>query len=356
LYIYDAIFIRYNATEAENNIGAGQPLHRDLGYVSVNIMLNQQEEFQGGGTFFENQLLPVVLNDGRDDGSATTAAAALPLKPLGPGHAIAHKSSDRHAGSATVGGVRDILVLFVAVAAGSSGGAPAWEVNARLKSTARSSSSSDSLNSSIGDQLLRRVRHHRLAIRHVPNDGEAWHYLGMALLDYHNYHLQYKHQEDYTVVLRLSISCLETATIYTPCDGRLQNNLGIALERLYEFHLQTLGNDQNEDELTALRSRIATSYERSVQIHFLCNQIGCDVKADYESVCLNYGLYLSKLDDFENAIDILSLVATEDGDDEDERDDDSATMDASLAARRRVLRDTRNLLAFCRREQMKPNS
>lgn len=283
--------------------------------------------------FFENQLLPAaVLNDGRDSGdddsdddsdesSATTAAAALlPLKPLGPGHAIAHKSSDRHAGSATIDGVRDILVLFVAVAAGSSGGAPAWEVNARLKSTARSSSSSDSLNSSIGNQLLRRVRHHRLAIQYVPDDGEAWHYLGMALLDYHNY-LQYEQQGDYmtkdSIVLRLSISCLETATTYTPCDGRLQNNLGIALERLVEFHLQTSENNQNEDEMTILRSRIATAYERSIQIHSLCYQIGCDVKADYESVCLNYGLYLSKLDDFENAIDILSLVVTEDDDDED---------------------------------------
>ena len=43
LYVYDAIFIRYNATEAEN-IGAGQPLHRDLGYVSVNIMLNSVDD------------------------------------------------------------------------------------------------------------------------------------------------------------------------------------------------------------------------------------------------------------------------------------------------------------------------
>jgi len=74
LYIYDSLFIRYNATHAnEGNInlnsngqrqqqeqrrrctiGAGQPLHRDLGYVSVNIMLNSQEEFCGGRTFFED--------------------------------------------------------------------------------------------------------------------------------------------------------------------------------------------------------------------------------------------------------------------------------------------------------------
>jgi hypothetical protein len=71
-------------------------------------------------------------------------------------------------------------------------------------------------------------------------------------------------------------------------------------------------------------------------------------------VCLNYGLYLSKLDDFENAIDILSLVATEDGDDEDTSAMDEE--DASHAARRRVLSDIGNLLGFCRRQQMKRNS
>lgn len=67
--VYDALFIRYNATEAQlggpsssknkngrshQKMGAGQPLHRDLGLVSVNILLN--DGFEGGGTFFERQL------------------------------------------------------------------------------------------------------------------------------------------------------------------------------------------------------------------------------------------------------------------------------------------------------------
>ena len=361
LYVYDAIFIRYNATEAEN-VGAGQPLHRDLGYVSVNIMLNSQDEFDGGGTFFENQLLPIILN-----GDGGTSKDIHPLKPLGPGHAIAHYSSDRHAGSATFGGVRDILVLFVAAAAAAAAGkAPKWEVAARLKSTARSYCSGaddgdSSISSSIDEQLLCRVRHHRLAIEHVPSDGEAWHYLGMALLDYHSYKVvmqqQQQQQQDCTKIdsiLRLTISCLEEATTYTPCDGRLQNNLGIALECLFEYY-QSIDN-QNEtttvdrsSSLDSLRGQVAAAFERSIQIHTLCNQMGVDVSADYESACLNYGLFLSKLDDFEGAIDILSLATVY----HDEDEDTESTDDSSLIARRRVLRDANNLLGFCTRQTQK---
>jgi hypothetical protein len=351
LYLYDAIFIRYNATEAEN-VGAGQPLHRDLGYVSVNIMLNSQDEFDGGGTFFEDQLLPVVLN-----GDSCTPTYIHPLKPCSPGHGIAHYSSNRHAGSATVDGVRDILVFFVAAAA-AAGRAPKWEVAARLKSTARSYCND---SSSIDEQLLCRVRHHRLAIEHVPSDGEAWHYLGMALLDYHNYEVAMQQQQQQNEncdcsFLRLAISCLEEATTHTPCDGRLQNNLGIALERLLEYHQSSDSDDgmtlvDRSRLLDSLRGQIATAYDRSIQIHTLCNQVGCDVKADYESACLNYGLFLSKIDDFEGAINILSLVAANYEVDEDTTD--SGTTDASLIARRRVLRDANNLLVFCRRQIQK---
>mmetsp|Transcript_13158 Transcript_13158/g.21612 ORF Transcript_13158/g.21612 Transcript_13158/m.21612 type:complete len:626 (-) Transcript_13158:115-1992(-) len=348
LYVYDAIFIRYNATEAEN-IGAGQPLHRDLGYVSVNIMLNSQDEFKGGGTFFENQLLPVVLNEGGDASNDIRA-----LKPLGPGHAIAHFSSDRHAGSATFDGVRDILVLFVAVAAAEAERAPKWEVAARLKSTARAYCSDahdddGSTMSSIDEQLLCRVRHHRLAIKEVPTDGEAWHYLGMALLDYHNYNVAMQKQRDCTnncSILRLAISCLEEATTYTPCDGRLLNNLGIARERLFEdYQTRKEETEMSTTDLSrfldSLRGQVADALSRSIQIHQLCKQAGCDVNADYESACLNYGLFLSKLDDFEGAIDILSLVAAN----YEAEDTDS---DAIVASR--VLRDASNLLDFCKRQ------
>jgi hypothetical protein len=52
LFVYEAIVIRYNATanSGAGHSGAGQPLHRDLGMPSVNIMLNDDADFTGWGT------------------------------------------------------------------------------------------------------------------------------------------------------------------------------------------------------------------------------------------------------------------------------------------------------------------
>jgi len=214
LYVYDSLFIRYNATEASlidedsqesiesvesdqaRSVGAGQPLHRDLGYVSVNIMLNSQDEFEGGGTFFEDQLLPMMMISEDKSSDEFYKAEVQPLKPRGVGHAIAHYSSNRHAGAATLRGVRDILVMFIAAATSNKQSTtqpsstdndfriqypPKWERNARIKSAARTYCTSHCSNS-IEDQVICRILHHRLAIDQVEDDGEgeAWHYLGMA--------------------------------------------------------------------------------------------------------------------------------------------------------------------------------
>jgi len=257
LYVYDSLFIRYNATQANDAniekagkttaapvaVGAGQPLHRDLAYVSVNIMLNPQNEFEGGGTFFENQLLATLNTDAgqqqqQNDDDANDNVV-VPLKPLGPGHAIAHYSSDRHSGAATYAGVRDILVVFLSVTNNRrmpsfstkstnrmeddsvfqqlppsstmmtmirSPPPPQWECNARLEgscsrtcsscgggsssidfdgSSGSTSGENDSAAAVVWNQLICRMMHHRLAIDQVSDDGEAWHYSGMALYDYH---------------------------------------------------------------------------------------------------------------------------------------------------------------------------
>ena len=388
LYVYDSLFIRYNATEANNSadnnvpnnkhnngdiiisgsqerksVGAGQPLHRDLGYVSVNIMLNSQDEFDGGGTFFENQLVPMMMStsSGNDQ-----PYEVYPLKPIGPGHALAHYSNNRHAGAATLAGVRDILVIFLAATPkknlsddNTNNGAkmpPRWELNARIKSTARSyCSESFSSSDNVEEQLLCRILHHRLAIDQVMNDGEAWHYLGMALLDYHHNLQSYKNdnangeRSDGKSVLDLAISCLNEATRQTPCDGRLYNNLGIALERLLEYHYN-IGSTQIS-MIEQLHVNISLAYQNAVLIHSTCERVGCEVGADYESACLNYGLYLSKLDKFDDAIDALSRIAvTKAATDEDGEQNE---LNAAAWARQRVLTDATNLLHFCTRQKGK---
>jgi hypothetical protein len=260
LCVYDALVIRYNATQAVSGQGAGQPLHRDLGLVSVNLQLNSHLEFQGGGTWFENH--PTDYDKIKQ-----------PLKPVSAGHALAHFSSERHAGAATTKGVRDILVLFLL----STQPTP-MELCARLKGQ---------------PSALSRC----LAIEQVPTDGEAWHYLGMAI-----------QQENPETALQ----CLRYATQFTPRDARLYNNLGLVLNRLGGCPIQ--------------------SYERSIELHTLSQSGGCQVDADLDSVLLNYGLYLSNKDEFAPACNVLERVSQGDSS--------------------RIQRDAAGLLRFCRRKHL----
>jgi len=324
LFVYDSLFIRYNATAASNyeNIratGAGQPLHRDLGYVSINVMLN--EGFEGGGTFFENQLLPLI-----NLGNHTNQI--IPLKPVGPGHAIAHYSNERHAGAATFEGIRDILVIFLMVThtCGDVRKAPRWLCNARLKAAARTHGSKFTNE----DQLICRLLHHRLAIDELMDDGEAWHYLGMTLLDYSN-HIQLS--TDISTV-ELGVSCLRESIKHNPCDGRLYNNLGLALERM------SYCCNPYSSTIEVLREEIAVTYQKSLLLLSACKKKGCDVDVDYASLSLNYGLYLSKLDNFCLAIDVLSRIVPEKVTSIDNQDMLDPTTE-------RAVKDATCLLSFC---------
>lgn len=345
LYVYDSLLIRYNATEANTDLdgvyGAGQPLHRDLGYVSVNIMLNSQEEFEGGGTFFEDQLLPLLSLDIQHDDDDETHTI-LPLKPLGPGHALAHFSSSRHAGAATYSGVRDILVIFLAASEKTRIGShasnqgkmmPCWEYSARIKANARTYCSECS---SYEELLICRIIQHRLAIDQVIDDGEAWHYCGMALLEYFE-HLQSSTTNGITHTdininksregLNLAVACLYEATRHIPCDGKLYNNLGIAYERL--LRCETAVSELHHE-------KVSSAYEKSIMIHLICERARCNVGVENASACLNYGLYLSKREEFSKAIEVLSKIVP--------------TNDRLPDENGRLIEDASHLLSFCNRQ------
>ena len=379
LRVYDSLVIRYNSTEAmmmgnpfdadhdhdhdhddvtgangaaRSFLGAGQPLHRDLGLISVNIMLNPAEEFQGGGTFLENQLrdhigIPVG-DDGDGDGDCHKHddrdgdPLPVPLKPIGAGHAVAHLSNERHAGVATTGGVRDILVLFLTATKKSSiphnnndvdlnlndvpvesthihtHTAPRMERAARLKTYARP----NCINcETLDESILCRMMHHRLALQFSPQDGEAWHYLGMSLREYAkmktstntNTNTNAKHEPPLVALemMQLSIACLERAFQLTPCDGRLCNNLGLAYETLSTYiAIGTGSNDSisGKEEEAHANNAIDHYYTQSVRIHELCERVGCDISFDFATVTLNYGLFVSNNDEFYDAVQILKKL------------------------------------------------
>jgi tetratricopeptide (TPR) repeat protein len=227
-------------------------------------MLN--EDFEGGGTLMDCQL---QLDEG----------LIKPLKPAAAGHALIHESRQRHAGVGTTSGTRDILVLFV-TATHPSGKADFRERAARLKGKA-ALTSRDSLRDS-----LRRLFLYRLAIDVAPDDGEAWHYLGMALNRY---------SSELASVSQLAAAALTHAITLTPNDARVYNNLALVMERL-----QSASTEQD--------SIIQRLYEKSLDLHQRAKSVGCDVEIDMDTAALNYGLFLANRDRFQAAVGILSLI------------------------------------------------
>ena len=322
--VYDSLIIRYNATEARSGmdpdiiVGAGQPLHRDLGLISVNIMLNSNDDFRGGGTAFENQF--------SDD-----VGSQAPLKPVGPGHALSHLSSERHAGASTMEGVRDILVMFITATNGGPlmrSSAPALERCARLKATARGESSRFE---NAMDAALCRAMYQRLAVDAFRGDGEAWHYLGMALRDFH----LAPTSDDVSVVEQLSLDCLLHAAELTPCDARLYNNLGLLLGQLHMKRKHQVCFDQARQ-----------CYEKSALLHRNSMLAGCDIQNEFDSSILNYGLFLANLDRFREAVDVLAS-ASDVNDFVKTKGGPSHVLTDSEACHLRILQDADGLRKFC---------
>ena len=285
LCVYDSLVIRYNATEAATSTsftGAGQPLHRDLGIVSVNIMLNDPVEFDGGGTFFENQLR----------GSAQEIVQ--PLKPKGPGHCIAHYSSERHAGSATLEGVRDILVLFITD--NHLPRPPLLVSNAMLK---QCRATCNEQHDTPTEALLCRILHQRLAVEACPSDGEAWQYLGVALSEYSDVLVD---SDTIVHVLDAAKRSLEHARRLSPCDSRVYNSLALVLGQIIQRGTSTMIKDD-------LECAVEEAYEKGWAILERSEKAGCDVSQDFDSLCLNWGLHVSNQDRFEEACRILFRAA-----------------------------------------------
>jgi tetratricopeptide (TPR) repeat protein len=304
LCVYDALYIRYNATQAKLSnvtIGAGQPLHRDLGLVSVNVMMNPANDFVAGGTFFENQM------------RSSSSSKNNPLKPIDQGHCLLHRSSERHAGAATMQGVRDIMVFFVTGAAAAASTTttthdppPPAVIQSSLLKQCRTYCETCFPEEPL-QAIFCRLSHLRLAVEVDPTDGEAFQYLGLALMQYESLLLSQTTtslDDDASKridVLETAVECLEQARVLTPCDSRVYNNLALTLSRL-----DNLAPDQRH----SLGPRIEQAYTKATELLQESLQAGCNVQDELDTVSLNHGLCISNLDRFQDACSILERVAS----------------------------------------------
>ena len=313
LSVYDSLVIRYNATEANADglIGAGQPLHRDLGMYSVNIALNDRNagDFEGGGTFFE-ELISLSSNGGVFNSLPT-------LHTDGLGYGLAHLSSTRHAGSGTYKGVRDIIVFFITAL-------PLLPVEFAMRCKGLST-----------DTQLRiphttKEDYYRASLAKNDNDSESWQFLAMSLLEKST-----RNKDLSKKVLDLIISFLDKAESLSPSDPRIHNNFSLVLQKRLAFLT-------DEDSKISEQMRVEYHYRRALTLVQACSEAGCEIKNDECSVRLNYGLWLSYQDRFEEAYSILNapcLLDVKSGHDNER-----------MLSLTRIQEDAQSLKSFCKKK------
>jgi hypothetical protein len=228
----------------------------DGGIYSVNIALNShQDDFKGGGTFLER----LVDNKHGND---------VIQRPCGPGHALIHSATERHAGAPTTEGIRDILVLFLTTRQDSK--ATGIERGHRLKALIERS------------PIPVRIDCLKLAIKENPLDGEAFMWIGL-------YELNGDGKDPASVQrwneINSSVEHLKTAAYLSPCSGRVRYFLGMALDARVNILIQ-FRDDDDKFVVEKEMKDVVDELEKCLQIESECKKAGCNNDIDEAAVLL----------------------------------------------------------------------
>ena len=227
----------------------------DGGLFSVNVALNSyQDDFKGGGTFLERLVNNKYGND-------------VIQRPCGPGHALIHSATERHAGAPTTSGIRDILVLFLTTRQDSA--ATGIERGHRLKSLIERS------------PIPVRTDCLRLATKENPLDGDAFMWLGLNELNGD------RNDPNRWDEINASVEHLKIAARLSPCSGRVRYFLGMALDARIKIFRQ-LRDIRCDDELDVEKEMESTvnELERCLRIESECKKAGCTNDIDEAAVLL----------------------------------------------------------------------
>jgi tetratricopeptide (TPR) repeat protein len=291
--VYDSLVVRYDGDKAKDNFSASQPLHRDGGIVSVNIALNSHEVdgntgengFEGGGTFFED----LINNDAIDKPI---------VRPSAPGHAVAHLSTMRHAGTPTTSGVREILVLFLTTRQDGEipSRAPPAERAFHLKINARTH----------GIPRQNALKCFDVAIEEKPDDGEAHCLKGLELMrnPIRDASLECRWKE-----LNESLYHLSRARELAPFDARINLFTGMAKKSRLNFALK-VGKDKyhldEKEELEAAMKHI----EDAITLHDIYQKFG--ISSDFDSfsptAIFSLAEVLAQMHQYKDAITCLGQI------------------------------------------------
>jgi len=288
LSVYDSIFVRYNGDVARKagRIGASQPLHQDGGMYSVNIALNAHKDddpvngFTGGGTFLE----ALSIGDGE-----------TVRRPVRAGHALLHRTTERHAGAPTTSGIRDILVIFLTARRPEKPISNEYtygiETGMRLQTMAKELPR---------DQCLSGLE---LARSYDPMNGELSYWLGVHLLqgDPND-----PTDERWEEICR-GVETLEAATQLNPADARARYHLGMAISTRHKYAMRTK-RAHLLPPAAEVASRIIESFEEAIRLEKICEEAGCKNGFNVAAGFLTLGEFMTSLRNFKKALEYLSQV------------------------------------------------
>ncbi|KAL7543635.1 hypothetical protein ACHAXR_012933 [Thalassiosira sp. AJA248-18] len=321
LCVYDSIFVRYNGdtAKAAGLIGAAQPLHQDGGIYSVNIALNAHKDvdengFTGGGTFME---------------ALTTVDQFDNIQlPIAPGHAIVHKTTQRHAGAPTTSGVRDILVIFLTARRPESTESDenTWRIERamRLQSIAKMHR----------DKLIPALQ---LARSNDPANSEVPYWLGVHLIQGDIYDPKDVRWEE----ICQGVDSLKLSTVLNPADARAHYHHGMGISTRHKYamrtkraHLLPPAKEAAEDLINALESAIRLEGE--------CEKAGCSNGLNLAAAYLALGDFMARLKSFDRAITYLNQV---------EGSIRSGDIDKNWS--QSILQEVSGMLEYCQKESAK---
>jgi len=288
LSVYDSIFVRYNGDVARKagRIGASQPLHQDGGMYSVNIALNAHKDddpvngFTGGGTFVE------ALSVGDDE---------TVRRPASTGHALLHRTTQRHAGAPTTSGIRDILVIFLTARR------PETPINNEYTYGIETAMRLQTMAKELPrEQCLRGLE---LARSYDPLNSEMSYWLGVHLLqgDPND-----PSDERWEEICR-GVETLEAAAELNPADARAYYHLGMAISTRHKYAMRTKRAHLLPPAADAA-SRMIETFEEAIRLEKICEEAGCKNGFNVAASYLTLGEFMARLRNFDKAMEYLSLV------------------------------------------------
>lgn len=293
LCVYDSLVIRYDGNKASDKYGASQPLHRDGGIVSVNIALNSLSEFEGGGTFFEGLI------------DSPHHSQDPIIRPSDVGHALAHLSTERHAGAPTRSGVREILVFFLTMRPyGLPPRAPPIERAFHLKIAAKEMT-----------QVSQAITCLDMALKERPMDGEAHFWKGFRLLLQDQQEVVGSNDQNDAITIRRiqkSIHHMQRAQECAPFDARIHCFAGMAYKRMLDFKYN---RKRTETSLEGLRPEDRMVLELSVEcfqnamyLHEKYQQHGITSDFDVVMAIMSFSEVLTRLEKYEEAVGYIAML------------------------------------------------